>query len=176
MRFDEVLRTFARFFEREGIRYALIGGLAMQAWGRSRLTKDIDFAVDSSVRGRLIAFAESLGYETLYVSEGYSNHVHTDEQWGRVDFMYLSGDTAEKIFAAAQAKTVVGDEAAPVASAEHLAMMKAVAMKNFPHRALFEGEDVRLLMNAPGVDREAIRDYFERHGLLDLYDAIDRAR
>ena len=176
MRFDEVLRTFARFFETEGIRYALIGGLAMQAWGRSRLTKDIDFAVDSSVRARLIAFAESLGYETLYVSDGYSNHVHTDEQWGRVDFMYLSGDTAEKIFAAAQAKTVVGDAAAPVASAEHLAMMKAVAMKNFPHRALFEGEDVRLLMNAPGVDRDAIRDYFERHGLLDLYDAIDRAR
>jgi len=29
MQFDEVLRTFAEFFEREGIRYAVAGGLAI---------------------------------------------------------------------------------------------------------------------------------------------------
>jgi hypothetical protein len=63
-----------------------------------------------------------------------------------------------------------------VASAEHLAMMKAMAMKNSPHRALFEGEDVRVLLNVPGMDQKAVRDYYERHGLLDLYDAIARAR
>jgi hypothetical protein len=175
VKFDEVLRTFGERFEREGVRYVLIGGLAMQAWGRSRLTKDIDFAVDAVARDRVISFAESLGYETLHVSEGYSNHAHPDPAWGRVDFMYLYGDTARKIFAAASPKPVVGDAAAPVASAEHLAMMKAVAMKNDPHRALFEGEDVRILMKAPGVDRKAIRDYFERQGLLGLYDAIERA-
>lgn len=176
VKFDEVLRRFSGFFEGEGIRYALIGGLAMQAWGRSRLTKDIDFAVDASARDRVIAFAESLGYETLYVSEGYSNHAHSDPGWGRVDFMYLYGDTAAKVFAAARQKPVVGEAEAPVASAEHLAMMKAVAMKNAPMRALFEGEDVHILINAPGVDRKAIRDYFERQGLLDLYDVIERAR
>lgn len=176
MKFDEVLRTFSGFFEREGLRHTLIGGLAMQAWGRSRLTKDIDFAVDGSARDRVIAFAESLGYETLYISEGYSNHAHDDPSWGRIDFMYLYGETAERIFAAARPKPVVGEEEIPVASAEHLAMMKAVAMKNSPHRALFEGEDVRILLNAPGVDRKAIRDYFEHQGLLGLYDVIERAR
>jgi len=62
----------------------------------------------------------------------------------------------------------------PVASPEHLAMMKALAMKNFPHRALYEGEDVRTLLLVPGVDREAVRDYFERHGLLELFDAIEK--
>ena len=71
----------------------------------------------------------------------------------------------------------VPDERAemPVASPEHLSMMKAVAMKGFPHRALYEGEDVRTLLKVPGVDREAIRDYFARHGLLELFDAIERA-
>ena len=96
MKFDEVLRTFSGFFEREGLRHTLIGGLAMQAWGRSRLTKDIDFAVDGSARDRVIAYAESLGYETLHASEAYSNHAHTDPSWGRIDFMYLYGDTAER--------------------------------------------------------------------------------
>jgi hypothetical protein len=51
-----------------------------------------------------------------------------------------------------------------------------MAMKNFPHRALFEGEDVRALLNVPCVDRAAIREYFASHGLLDLYDAIEKAR
>lgn len=58
-------------------------------------------------------------------------------------------------------------------------MMKALSMKNFPHRSLYEGEDVRALLAVPGVDRAAVRaavrDYFERHGLLELYDAIEKA-
>ena len=175
MQFDEVLRIWKDFFEREGIRYALIGGLAVHAWGRTRLTKDVDFAVDATSRPRVISFAESLGYETLYVSEGYSNHEHSSSVLGRIDFMYLSGETAERIFRAATERTVVGTATSPVASPEHLAMMKAIAMKNSPHRALFEGEDVRVLLNVPGVDREAVREYYRRHGLLDLYDAIDKA-
>ncbi|MBV9495317.1 MAG: hypothetical protein JOZ54_13800 [Acidobacteria bacterium] len=139
MRFDEVLRTFQQFFEREGVRYALIGGLAMQAWGRSRMTKDVDIAVDRSSQDRVVAFAEGLGYETLYVSEAYSNHAHADSRLGRIDFMYLAGETAERIFGAATERPVVGDVLVPVTSPEqHLAMMKGVAMKNFPHRALFE--------------------------------------
>lgn len=55
-------------------------------------------------------------------------------------------------------------------------MMKALSMKNVPHRALFEGEDVRVLINVPGVDRQAVRDFYAKHGLLELYDAIEKAR
>jgi hypothetical protein len=176
MQFDEVLRTWKGFFEKEEIRYVLIGGMAMKAWGRVRLTKDVDFAVDRANQPGVVSFAESLGYETLHVSEAFSNHAHDDTRYGRVDFMYLSGETAERIFSASQTKTIVGDESLPVASAEHLAMMKAVAMKNFPQRALFEGEDVRLLLNVPGVDRAAIREYYQRQGLLELYDAIAKVR
>jgi hypothetical protein len=175
MQFDVVLRTFSELFAREGIRYAVIGGLAMQAWGSSRFTKDADLVVDAANRDRVIAWMESLGYETLHVSMGYSNHTHTSEHFGRVDFMYASGDTAERIFAAATEKPVIGDCVLPVASAEHLAMMKAIAMKNAPRRALYEGEDVRHLLKLPGVDRAAIRDYYARQGLLELFDAIAKA-
>ena len=176
MQFEVVLRTWKEFFERENVRYAVIGGLAVHAWGRSRLTKDVDLAVDSAARDRVIAYAEQLGYETLHVSEAYSNHEHPDAAFGRVDFMYLRGETAERVFSAVTPKPVTGDIAAQVASPEHLAMMKAIAMKNFPHRALFEGEDVRTLLNVPGVDRETVREYYRQHGLLELYDAIEKAR
>jgi hypothetical protein len=176
MQFDAVLRTFGDFFEKEGIRYVIIGGLAVYAWGRLRPTKDADFAVDRSNQERVVAFAESLGYETLQATAAFSNHIHEDNTFGRVDFMYLDPATAEKVFGSAVSRVIVEGVVSPVASPEHLAMMKALAMKNFPHRVLFEGEDVRTLLKVPGVDRDAVRDYFQRHGLLELFDAIDKTR
>ena len=176
MRFDRVLTTFAELFERERIRYALIGGLAVHAWGRVRPTQDVDFAVDGDRSEDVVAFAESLGFVTRHASRAFSNHAHTDPEWGSIDFMYLRGRTADAVFGAASRKALVEGHPMPVASPEHLAMMKAVAMKSFPHRALYEGEDVRTLLNVPGVDRDAIRDYFARQGLLELFDAIDKAR
>jgi methyl coenzyme M reductase beta subunit len=176
MQFDVVLRTFSDYFEREKVRYAVIGGLAVYAWGRLRPTKDADFAVDQANSKRVVTFAESLGYETLQMTSGFSNHLHTDPTFGRVDFMYLDPATAEKVFGAAVTKVILEGTESNVASPEHLAMMKALAMKNYPHRALFEGEDVRTLLNVPGVDRDAVRDYFRRHGMLDLFDAIDKTR
>ena len=97
MDFEKVLRTFTGFFDRERIRYAVIGGLAVHAYGRLRPTKDADFAVDLRNRDVVIAFAESLGYETLNVTLAFSNHVHQDLPMGRVDFMYLADATAEKV-------------------------------------------------------------------------------
>jgi hypothetical protein len=175
VQFDEVLRTFTEFFERERIRYALVGGLAVHAWGGSRATKDVDFLVARSDRQSTVAFAEALGYETLQVTSAFSNHAHTDSRLGRVDFLYVSNETAEKIFASSTRKRVIGDETVPVASPEHLAMMKGLAMKHFPHRTLFDPEDVRILLAVPGVDHDAVREYFGQLGLLDLFDAIEKA-
>jgi hypothetical protein len=176
VQFERVLTTFADFLDAGGIRWALIGGLAVHAWGRVRPTLDADFAVDAAGQRRVAEFAESLGFVTVYSSEAFSNHEHPDAAWGHVDFMYLSGSTADAVFDASVMKEVVPSRSMPVASAEHLAMMKALAMKNFPHRALYEGEDVRVLLGVPGVDRDAVRDYFERQGLLELFDAIEKAR
>ncbi len=174
MQFDKVLRIWSDFFERESIRYVLVGGLAMHAWGRSRLTKDIDFGVEGAARSRTIAHAEALGYETLFESEGFSNHLHADSALGRVDFQYLYGDTAEQIFATADVKLVIGEQHHPVARPEILAAMKGAAMKDSPRRALIDGDDVVHLLTVPGVDKRAIRDYYERHGMLALFDAFEK--
>jgi Nucleotidyl transferase AbiEii toxin, Type IV TA system len=46
MEFDEAIDLFAAF-EREGVRYVLIGSMAMAAQGLVRATRDIDFFVAS---------------------------------------------------------------------------------------------------------------------------------
>jgi hypothetical protein len=173
VRFDEVLRTFAGFFEKEGIRWALAGGLAMGAWGHPRGTHDIDFLVSGNDRDRVIGFAESIGYETLFISEGFSNHAHAAEAFGRVDILYAYGDTAELLLDARTEREIAG-MTVPVLSPTHLAMMKVLAMKNRPMRVLVDGNDVAYLLKRPEIDRQALRDYAERHGLLGLLDAIER--
>jgi len=176
MRFSEVLTTFAEFFERERIPWAIAGGLGVGAWGYQRATGDIDFVVPGSERDKAIAFAESLGYETRYASQGFSNHDHPSEDFGHVDLLYVHGSTAEEMFAAATKRVVVGTVAAPVISAEHIAMMKGAAIKNNPARSYGDAADIEYLLTLPGIDREKIRNYFERLGLLKIFDAIDHTR
>lgn len=176
MQFETVLETVADGLDRGGVRFALIGGLAVHVWGRSRPTRDADFAVDLENKATVLSLMESLGYATVFASDAFSNHEHADAAWGHVDFMYVSGPTAQRLFHASVEKPVLATRTLPVASPEHLAMMKAAAMKSFPHRALYEAEDVRILLAVPGFDREQVREFFARQGLLELFDAIDKAR
>jgi hypothetical protein len=174
MQFDAVLRTFAEFFEREKIPWAIAGGLAVAAWGYQRATQDIDFLIDGSDRGRIMAFAESLGYETIHASEAFSHHIHPSEAFGRVDALYVYGRTAEDMFAAATRRLAAGKVTTPVISAEHIAMMKAFAIKNNPSRRLSDSRDVEFLLTLPDINREAVRNYFARFGLLEVFDDIER--
>ena len=60
MRFDEVLRTFAEFFEEEGVRWAVAGGLADGAYGDLRHDMKVRFAIDEQARDRVTAFANTM--------------------------------------------------------------------------------------------------------------------
>ena len=61
MDFTKVLDSVTRFLDERGFRYALAGAFALSAYGFSRATQDLDFAVDSTGRRDLISFLESLG-------------------------------------------------------------------------------------------------------------------
>lgn len=175
MDFSRVIDAIAGFLDREGVPFALAGAFALHAYGLSRATSDLDLVTDSGVRERLVVFLESLGYETLHVSSGYSNHLHSDPAFGRVDFIYVGGETSRRLFAAHGATLRLGDRELSVPRAEHLVAMKVHAMKNDPERALQEMADIRFLVRAPGVDLDEVRGYFEKAGLLDKYDEITRS-
>lgn len=175
MQFDAVLRTWTSWFEVERVAYALAGGNALRAWGHTRLTYDVDFVIHGKERERAIAFAESLGYETAHVSEGYSNHYHRDEAFGHVDLMYVYGATADQIFAGVVHRTL-GGFALPVVRPEHLIAMKVRAMKNSAMRVLIDAPDIAFLLSLPGLDRDRVREYFSQHGLLKIYDELEKER
>ena len=174
MEFGRVLDTVAGFFERTAFRYAVIGAFGLHAYGLNRATFDVDFVTQSDAQRELLAFFESLGYETLHVSPGYSSHLHALAELGRIDIVYVSGDTSRLLFDQCRTMPGPGGRSVPVPRPEHLAAMKVQAMRNDPERVLRELDDIRFLLRLPGIDEEEIRGYFERAGLRERYDEIKR--
>ena len=172
--FERMLREVARFFEGERFNYAVIGAFALHAYGRSRATCDLDFVTEFQAQKSLIVFLEALGYETLHVSSGYSNHLHRNPAMGRLDFVYVSGNTGRQLFGSARKLLVLGEISVPVPRIEHLAAMKVQAMKNDPERTFQEMADILFLMQLPDVNRTEIRHYFEKLGLIDKYNEIQK--
>jgi predicted nucleotidyltransferase len=173
MDFVKTLTAIAGFLDERGIHFALVGGLALTAYGSARSTLDVDLAVDAESQDNLIQFMESLGFETLYRSTGYSNHLHSDKAWGRVDFVYVRGETADKVFGEARSLDGPGGLKIPVPKPEHLIAMKVLAMKNDPERMFQEMADIRILMEQPEIDQDEIREYFAKQGLLERYRELE---
>ena len=174
MDFARVLRIVASLFEEQRVLYAVAGAFGLHAYGLTRATLDLDFVVDAEVQPNLVSFLESLGYETLYLSSGYSNHLHADPAMGRLDFVYVAGDTSRLLFDSAQRRLLLEGVSIPVPKPEHLAAMKIQAMKNDPSRTFQEMSDIQFLLALPSVDREEIKRYFEKQGMVDRYDEIQR--
>jgi hypothetical protein len=165
----------ASFLETHGTaRVAVVGGLGLHGHGVTRATVDLDLVTESSVQEGLVAYLVSQGYETLHCSAGYSNHFHADSELGRLDLIYVDPETARPLFAGCTPRLHLGQRQALVPRAEHLAAMKIQAMKNDPQREVSDLADIEALLRLPQVDREEVRDYFNRAGLLDRYHALER--
>ncbi len=171
----DFLGVFAKvetFFKREGWPYAVIGAFGLHAYGLSRATSDLDFVTDSRAQTGLVQYLQSLGYETLHVSTGYSNHLHPDYAMGRLDFVYVGGETSSRLFNSVRIMTVLEGVSLAVPRAEHLAAMKIQAMKNDPQRTFQEMADILFLLRLPEIDRNEIRGYFEKQGMIEKYNEI----
>lgn len=171
MDFRRVAATLAAFFAEHDLPFAVVGGVALHAYGLSRATFDLDLLTSREAQSEVIGHLESLGYETLYRSEGFSNHNHRQQEWGRVDVVYVEGDTLRQMFAGVETKATLGLEL-PVPRAEHLAAMKLHAVQNDPERAAQDLADLRYLIHLPEVDRDEVRGYFAKRGMLDRYDEL----
>lgn len=169
MKFKKTFQLLIDFFERERIDYALIGAFALKAYGYTRATQDVDFIARQKDQKKIIANLESLGFETLYSSTGYSNHLHPLSGLGRIDFVYVKGDTAESIFKEAVRILLFDNLTVPVVRPEHIVALKVFAMKNDPDRALREMADIKELLSLPEINLQEVQKYFEKYGQMERY-------
>ena len=171
MKIDLFIKGFVSFCEREKIDHALIGAFAMQAYGYVRATRDIDFVARQTSQSKIIPYLESLGFETLHRSDGYSNHLHPIGSL-RVDLVYVNDATAKKIFSETNHFVIFKNIPVPVVKAEHLVDMKLFAAKNAPERLLHELADIKELVKATHIDKELLKQLFEKNGLGDRVSEV----
>ncbi|OFV85909.1 MAG: hypothetical protein A2V74_04410 [Acidobacteria bacterium RBG_16_70_10] len=175
MDFARVAGLVAGFLEDRGCPVAVVGAFGLHAWGLQRATLDLDLVTHASAQTELLAHLEGLGYETLHASAGYSNHLHRDAALGRVDVVYVTGETARRLFEGCRPLLELGGRRLRVPRAEHIAAMKVQAMKNDRSRLLQDMADIGFLLRRGDVDRDEVRLYFERAGLLEKWDELVRA-
>lgn len=159
-----------------GWRSAVAGGIALAGYGNPRVTLDLDIVTELPAQDALVLTLESAGYRTLYRSPGFSNHLHPDREWGRVDVIYVQNDTADRLFAGARVVDGPAGRRIRVPRPEHLIAMKVQAMKNAPERTWQDMADIRYLLDLPGVDHDEARGYFEKADLSARWEELERGR
>jgi len=167
-----VFERVASHLDEHGLSCAVVGGLGLHAYGRNRATFDLDLVTGTEAQASLVPFLEGVGYETLHVSTGYSNHSHSDPEWGDVDIVYVDAQTLRRLLAQSARALRLGAREVPVPSAEHLIAMKVQALRNDPSRELQDLADIQYLLGLPETNRDAARGYFERAELIDWYDKL----
>ena len=176
MDFARELEIVEGFLADRQFRVAVIGGVALTAYGHPRLTLDLDVVTETAAQEPLIAFMEAQGFVTLHRSPGYSNHRHPDRNRGRVDVMYVRGTTADKLFTSVKELPGPGGRSILVPKPEHLIAMKVQAMKDAPERTWQDLVDIAYLFRLDGVDRDEVRQYFESADLVEKWHELTRSR
>ena len=87
--------------------------------------------------------------------------------------IYVSGTTADAVFAGCSRKAITATVQAPVPRPEHLLAMKtqAFAKDNTRYSDL---ADLQFLLSLPDLDLVEARGYFESAGLADYFDRLRR--
>jgi hypothetical protein len=122
---------------------------------------------------KVIAFLESIGFETIHASDSFSNHLHPIGA-SRVDMMFVDGPTADSVLSSTVEKLVLNDIPVPVVSAEHLIAMKLFAAHNNPDRLFKELGDIKEILNRSPVTGTEKKKYFIKYDLEKYYDEVTR--
>jgi hypothetical protein len=88
MDFEKVLEILTKEFTNAKIRYALIGGFALGAWGILRSTMDLDFLADSRDLEKIEKILNQYDYKCIYKTENVSQYVSDIKLFGAIDFLH----------------------------------------------------------------------------------------
>lgn len=175
MDFKTITENLLSTFEAEGVRYALIGGFAMGAWGIARSTVDMDFLIhknDLPVVHRILA---GMGYECRYQTENVSQFVSPLKIFGEIDILHAFREISLGMLQRAEDRKIFNKTMTiKVLKVEDLIGLKVQAIANDPSRKPIDLADIESLMEAYGgsIDWSLIEEYFALFDLNDLFSEL----
>jgi predicted nucleotidyltransferase len=177
MNFESVLKSLVRAFDEKGIHFALIGGLAMALRGVQRATLDIDFILLLDRIEEADAILQRFGYHCRFKSANVSHYENTDADWGRIDILHAFRTHSLSMLERAERISFGKEISIPVVQLEDLIGLKIQALTNNPQRATRDWQDIHMLLQMAGtnrdlVDWELIEDYLSVFSLEHKLDEL----
>jgi hypothetical protein len=178
MDFSNTLPKVVAAFDSHGIRYALIGGLAIALRGVQRSTLDADFILLAENLEACDSILEEMGYQLEFRSENVSHYVGGDVSLGRLDFLHAFREATLGMLERAERIKLNSSCSIPVVHTEDLIGLKIQASVNDSDREIGDWYDIYLLIDhsartSKQLDWELIGDYLKA---FDLEYRIDELR
>jgi len=173
-----------KFFEtidietrQRNLRYLVIGGLAVNLYGYSRETADLDLLISALQRDQWLGLFSEVGY-AIYRDAAVFLQLSPPQQgaWP-VDLMLVQNGTFEAMFAASRDAELYGIRSR-IPSLEHLIALKLHSLKHGRfERFLKDFLDVEnlILINHLDIQSENMKQLFAKHGTIELYDKMSRS-
>lgn len=173
--------TFFSTIERETrqrhLPFLVIGGHAVNLYGFSRETADLDFLVCSDDRPSWITLLTDLGYRIFSDAPSFVQMVSDQEKAWPMDLMFVRPTTFKPMLDASRNVEFYGTKSR-IPTLEHLIALKLHALKHTrSHRFLKDFLDVENLIRANHLDikSENTRRLFEKYATLEVYDTMSAA-
>ena len=172
MDFKTVLKKILSEFEREGIRYALMGGFALGVWGLPRGTVDIDFLVEHNHLNQIKKIMANLGYKCIYETENVSQYISPEKTFGEIDFLHAFREPSREMLKRSVVKEIFqGEIRIKVLKPEDLIGLKVQAIANDESRKAFDLADIESLLSRfrQELDWNLINKYFEIFNFREIF-------
>ena len=142
----EILRTIALYVEGKDLPFLVIGGHAVNAYGVSRQTGDLDLLVQRSEKLRWIELTQKLRYKKGQDDDRFARFMPDTLAAWPIDLMFVAADTFSKLYAGAH-EVDMGAVRVKVPAVRHLITLKLHALKHYQeHRHAKDYGDVLALL------------------------------
>jgi hypothetical protein len=170
MDFSNTLTKVVTAFDSHGIKYALIGGLAIALRGVQRSTLDADFILLSEDLEACDSILKDMGYQLEFRSENVSHFIGNNTSLGRLDFLHAFRSATLGMLDRAERIKLTSACNIPVVHTEDIIGLKIQAAVNDSDRAVGDWNDIHLLIDHTAregdtLDWELINDYLEAFNL-----------
>jgi len=174
MNFAKVLSHVVSDLDAHGVRYALIGGMAMAMHGLQRATLDLDFILLLDDLATADEILRSHGYHREFYSENVSHYLGNTSDLGRIDLLHAFRGPTLGMLDRATRLPWPDSIAVPVVHLEDLIGLKIQALVNDPARQGRDWADILQMVShsadcSIAIDWELVADYL---ALFDLGDKL----
>jgi hypothetical protein len=173
----EILGFIAEVAERRGLGFLVIGGLAVNAHGYSRLTGDVDVLVRRAEVDAWVAALGEMGYVATNRTETFVQLAPPMAGLWPVDLMLVNDLTFAHLAAEACEAALPGARVR-IPSVEHLCALKLHALKQtLPHRDQKDFTDLIHLIRFNRIDPNSstFRRLVEKYGTTAIHERIQHA-